>query len=327
MNNYRMIDVGEKQVTRRMAIAAGTIEVGPPAFVRINDRSIPKGDPLTLCQLAGIQGAKAASQTMMLCHPLALDHVDVVVKTDPKTYAIHVFCKVIAHAKTGVEMEALAGVNAALLNIWDITKMIEPALCLSNVHLLAKSGGKSGLWLNPNGVPDWVKEQIAPPKEPVLKGRKAAVVTLSDRASSGVYEDRSGPILAATLAEYGAEIIDRRVIADGIETLTSTIQEIRAKEDLHLILCTGGTGVAERDLTPETLTPLFDRSIPGIGELLRADGAHHTPLSWSSRAVGGLIGQTLVVALPGSPRAVIEGMSALLPALLPHLIRINRGET
>ncbi|MDC7684432.1 bifunctional molybdenum cofactor biosynthesis protein MoaC/MoaB [Asticcacaulis sp. BYS171W] len=326
MNTYKMIDVGEKKITRRMAIAGGTIEVGPPAFVRIHDRSIPKGDPLTLCQLAGIQGAKAAAQTMMLCHPLPLDHVDIGVEPDPENHAIHVFCKVIANAKTGVEMEALAGVNAALLNIWDITKMIEPGLRLSNVRLLVKSGGKSGLWLNPGGVPDWVNEHITAAKEPVLKGRKAAVITLSDRAAAGVYEDKSGPVLCESLSEYGAEIVDKRIIADGVQTLTDAIKDLLSNEDLHLIICTGGTGVAERDLTPETLEGLFDRSIPGIGELLRSDGARFTPLSWSSRAVGGLIGKTLVVALPGSPRAVAEGISALLPALLPHLIRISHGE-
>jgi molybdenum cofactor synthesis domain-containing protein len=94
----------------------------------------------------------------------------------------------------------------------------------------------------------------------------------------------------------------------------------------HLLITTGGTGVSPRDYTPEALLPLFDKVIPGVGELLRSDGAQYTPLSWSSRAVGGIIGSTLVITLPGNPAAVSEGLGALLPKLIPHLIRITNGE-
>ena len=91
-------------------------------------------------------------------------------------------------------------------------------------------------------------------------------------------------------------------------------------------ITTGGTGISPRDYTPEALLPLFNKEIPGVGELLRSDGARYTPLSWSSRAVGGIMGNTLVITLPGNPAAVKEGLNALLPKLIPHLIRISNGE-
>lgn len=321
-----MINVGTKPITRRIAIACGTIAVGPAAYVRINDRSLSKGDPLTLCQLAGIQGAKATSQTMILCHPLPLDHVTLRVEPDPRAYAITVYCTVETCAKTGVEMEALAGVNAALLNIWDIAKTVEPALEIKNVHLLAKAGGKTGTWLHPTGTPSWVSDIVAPALPQTLSGRSAYVITLSDRAAAGIYDDESGRILSRTLTAAGAQIVGQDVIPDEPDYLRQLIHDVVERHAPHLIICTGGTGVAERDVTPETLASLFDRVIPGIGEKLRADGAQYTPLSWSSRAISGLIGKTIVVALPGSPKAVTEGLSALLPDLLPHLIRIANGD-
>ena len=129
-----------------------------------------------------------------------------------------------------------------------------------------------------------------------------------------------------TLQKDGCRICDYQVISDDKEKIAKTVLEMVKTHQPHLIITTGGTGVSPRDFTPEALLPLFDKTIEGIGELLRYDGAKYTPLSWSSRAVAGLIGSTLVITLAGSPKAVTEGMGALLPKLIPHLIRIAGGE-
>jgi len=325
-NTFRMIDVGHKPVTHRLAVAAGDIIVGGEAFALIRDRKLPKGDVLMLAEIAGITGAKKAHEMIPLCHPIGLDHVKIVTELNEKESSIAVFCFASTHARTGVEMEALAGVNGALLTIWDLTKMVEPDLRMSNIRLLAKLGGKKGLWLNPAGVPQWVMEIVQPARKPVLAERAAAVLTLSDRAHKGEYEDKSGSLLKDILIGYGATVADYRVIPDEAAKICSAIEEIIEKYSPALILCTGGTGVAKRDVTPDALKELYDREVPGVGELLRSDGAKYTPLSWSSRAVAGIIGDTLVITLPGNPAAVKEGMDALLPDLLPHLIRIIRGE-
>lgn len=325
-SSFRMIDVGAKATTYRVAVASGEIVVGAKAFALIRDRALPKGDVLMLAEVAGIMGAKKAYEMIPLCHPMGLDQVRIITDLDAANTSIKVTCIASVHAKTGVEMEALAGVNGALLTIWDLTKMVEPDLTMRNIRLLAKMGGKSGLWLNPEGVPDWVAELVSPKPALVLDGRKAAVLTLSDRAAKGEYADESGALLKALLEQAGATVLDYRVVPDDVSTITNVVQEMIDSHKLDLLVSTGGTGVSPRDVTPEALQPLFKCDIPGVGEFLRHSGAQFTPLSWSSRSVGGVIDQTLVVTLPGNPKAVREGMDALTPKLLPHLIRIIRGE-
>ena len=324
--SFQMIDVGGKPTTHRIAVASGEIVVGAEAFALIRDRKLPKGDVLMLAEVAGIQGAKNAYQMIPLCHPMGLDMVRIFTELLPEEHAVRVFCVASVHAKTGIEMEVLAGVNAALLTLWDLSKMIEANLAIREIKLLAKKGGKSGLWLNPAGVSDWVLELVNPKFEPRLNNRRVAVITLSDRAARGEYTDESGALLKTTLEAEGASVCDYRVIPDERDGLVSTVKEIVAQHQPHLLITTGGTGVSARDITPEALTPLFDKTIPGVGELLRQDGAQYTPLSWSSRAVAGMIGSTLIITLPGNPAAVKEGLSALLPKMIPHLIRISQGE-
>ena len=314
-----MIDVGGKAPTHRVAIAEGRILVGEQAFALIEQRSLPKGDALVLAEIAGIQGAKMASQLMPLCHPMGLDQVQILTALEPEAHAVRVSCIASTHAKTGVEMEALAGANAALLTIWDLTKMVEPNLTIDGVRLLAKSGGKSGLWLNPAGVPEWVREHVAPAPKQTLAGIAVAVITLSDRAAAGVYEDKATPVAKALLESLGARVTDTCVIPDEPDTLKQTIEALRAQGQVRLIITSGGTGIAPRDRTPETIAAMADRVIPGIGEQLRLYGAQFTPFSWSSRSIGATIGNLLIITLPGNPKAVREGIECL-HRQIPHLI-------
>ena len=314
-----MIDVGGKAPTHRIAIAEGRIYVSTNAFELIRQRALPKGDVLMLAEIAGIQGAKNASQLMPLCHPMGLDQVQILTDLEEDSAAIRVSCISSTHAKTGVEMEALAGVNAALLTIWDLTKMVEPDLRIDGVRLLAKVGGKSGLWLNPLDLPEWVKEKISPKPAQTLKGITASFVTLSDRAAAGIYEDKATPVGVALLESLGATINDTHLIPDEPAELTRVIKEIQAEGKTRLVITSGGTGVAPRDKTPETIAALADRVILGIGEQLRLYGAKFTPFSWSSRGIGATLGNILIITLPGNPKAVREGIECLNKQI-PHLI-------
>lgn len=316
---FRMIDVGAKATTRRVAIATGRICVGPKAFPLLRDRTLPKGDALVLAEVAGIQGAKNASLSIPLCHPMTLDHVELATELDAARQAVNVYCTATTSAKTGVEMEAIAGVNAALMTLWDLSKMIEPALLIEGVRLLAKQGGKSGLWLHPEGVPEWVREKLAPQVKQPFSGIVASVLVLSDRAASGVYEDKAGPLARSLLEAGGAVVREVRVLPDDEKLLARTIQEIAGRGDSRLILTSGGTGIAPRDRTPEAILSVADRLLPGVGELLRQYGARFTPFSWSSRSLAATLGKTLIVALPGNPKAVREGLECLEPQLR-HLI-------
>ena len=321
--HFQMINVGGKPITHRIAVASGEIVVGKDAFELLQNKTLPKGDALLLAEIAGIQGAKNASQLMPLCHPMGLDAVQIRHELNAVEHSVCIYCTASTHAKTGVEMEALAGVNAALLTIWDLCKMINPNLRMNHIELLAKVGGKSGLWLNPNGVPDWVNEWVAPKKYD-LSALRFAIITLSDRASAGVYDDASGALMVDLLSEHNAQIVHKSVLPDNAQTLKATLVEFSQNDTIDCIITTGGTGVAPRDITPEVIHEIADKTIDGIGELLRISGAAFTPLSWASRSTAAVVNRTLMITLPGSPKAVREGLEVLIP-ILPHFVRIMKG--
>jgi cyclic pyranopterin monophosphate synthase len=146
---FHMIDVGEKPATKRRALARGRIEMSRAAFDAIRDRRNPKGDVLAQAEVAGILAAKRTSEAIPLCHPLALDQVLVRFELVEDACSVLAFCEASATARTGVEMEALHGVTAALLAIYDLSKAVDPVLAISDVHLSVKEGGKSGRWVHP----------------------------------------------------------------------------------------------------------------------------------------------------------------------------------
>jgi len=143
--SFFMADIRSKRPTRRRAVAVGEIEVGAVVFALIVERRLPKGDALAMAEMAGLQGTKLASLLMPLCHPLTLEMVRLRCRPVPERHAIRVYCEVATEARTGVEMEALAGVNAALLTLYDLSKPVEPALTIGAVRLLFKEGGKRGV--------------------------------------------------------------------------------------------------------------------------------------------------------------------------------------
>lgn len=323
-SGFHMADVRRKALTERRAVAVGELRAGPVGYAALVARTLPKGDAFAMAEVAGLQGAKQASMLMPLCHPLSLEFVEVRCVPVPERHAIRVYCACALTARTGVEMEALAGASAALLTLYDLTKPVEPALCIDAVRLLFKEGGKKGLWLHPEGMSETERAYYRPRALPRLEGIAATVITVSDRAASGVYEDASGPALQSALQALGANV-RLRLVPDGVSPLADLLRE-EAMAGTSLVLCTGGTGLGPRDLSPEALADVATRHVPGLGELFRSASSAHTPLAWLSRADAVLVGEkTLVVALPGSPKAVAQGMAILGP-LLAHALAMMRGE-
>lgn len=152
---------------------------------------------------------------------------------------------------------------------------------------------------------------------------RAAVITVSDRASAGVYEDGTGPAVAAFLAGHGYEVVGTRVVPDERADIEAALVEA-AKKDVALVLTCGGTGFSPRDVTPEATEAVCERRVPGLPEAMRAASARITGRAWLSRATAGIRGRTLVVNLPGSPRAAVENLEAVVGPLA-HGLDILRG--
>lgn len=154
---------------------------------------------------------------------------------------------------------------------------------------------------------------------------RAGVVTISDKGYTGEREDVSGPLLADLLRQAGIEVVHQTIVPDDPEHIQRTLIHLADDLKLDLILTTGGTGFTPRDHTPEATLAVIEREAPGLAELLRWEGYKRTPMAVLSRGVAGLRGCTLIVNLPGNPRAVQEGMEVLTP-LLPHAVQMARGE-
>ena len=159
-NSFNMVDVSSKKETFRRALASGKIFVGKEVFNLIKNKEMPKGDPVTLAEVSAVLGVKKTSELIPLCHPLPIDHTATKIIMHEKEYSLEVFCTVSAVAKTGVEMEAIMGVNAALITIYDLSKIVNPHLRIDGVKLLIKEGGKSGLWKNPDDLPKFLEDII-----------------------------------------------------------------------------------------------------------------------------------------------------------------------
>lgn len=141
-----MVDVGEKQHTKRVAVASGQILVNEVAYAKVLSGHSKKGNVLEVARIAAIQAAKQTSTLIPLCHPLALTHINVSFTTDDVQQSITIRVQAETVGQTGVEMEALTAVNIGLLTIYDMLKAVDRAMIITNVSLLHKEGGKSGSW-------------------------------------------------------------------------------------------------------------------------------------------------------------------------------------
>ena len=153
---------------------------------------------------------------------------------------------------------------------------------------------------------------------------RAAVVTVSDRSASGERADESGPVLAELLRGAGATVVAQEVVPDELEPLAARLRALADREDVNLVVTTGGTGLSPRDNTPEATRAVVEREVPGLGEAMRAETLRQTPTAMLSRAVCGTRSGALVVNLPGSPKGVRECFAVIRP-VLSHAVATLSG--
>ncbi|HEU5325283.1 MAG TPA: bifunctional molybdenum cofactor biosynthesis protein MoaC/MoaB [Candidatus Limnocylindria bacterium] len=313
----RMVDVGDKPVTRRRAVAGGVVRMRPDVLVTLLDAGGPKGDALVTARLAGIAGAKRTADLVPLCHPLPLDRVDVELTPDSMAGTVSIRATAQATARTGVEMEALTAASVAALTLYDMAKALQRDIVIERIELLEKSGGRSG---------DYRRDAVAAPPPVPTAEHEAAVVTCSNRSAAGEREDTSGPALVDRLRQAGFDVApDAHVVADDEERIAALLATL-ADAGHRLILTTGGTGLTPTDVTPAATRRVVDRDVPGLAELMRSAGLASTPMAALSRAVVGTRGSTLIANLPGSPKGATESLDALLPVLRHALDQLAGGD-
>lgn len=287
-----MRDVSFKNHTLRTAVAEATLIASPITLEKILAGQIPKGDPLPIAKVAAVQAAKKTTEWIPYCHNIPIEFVGVDFDLQERKIVVTVTVKTVA--KTGVEMEAMTAASAAVLTLYDMLKMLDEEMEIVNVKLLEKRGGKSDF---------------------ALKGSPSVrVLVVSDRASAGEYEDVSGEVLVSGITKYGIEDIQKRIVSDDAAAIQAACRDwIAASVDF--VLVTGGTGVGPRDGTPEALSGVIERSLPGVVEWLRQYSQLRISTGFLSRSVAGIAGRTVIVALPGSPGACEDAICALLPGL------------
>lgn len=297
-----MVNITHKNNTLRKAIAQAVVQVSRQETIEaIEQKKVPKGDVFEMAKTAGLFAAKRTSDMIPDCHPLPIEYTNISYRID----GLSIFIEAEIHTiyKTGVEVEAMHAASVVTLTMYDMLKPIDKEISIEKIKLLEKKGGKTDY------------------KKVVEENRiSATVIVCSDSISTGEKEDRAGKVIMEKLESHQVTIEDYLIIPDEKVDIQNVVKNKCAK-GVNLVILTGGTGLSPRDVTPEALQPLLERPVPGIEEAIRAYGQDRTPYSMLSRSVSGLIGDTLVLALPGSTKGAEESMDAVFPAVM-HIFRV-----
>ena len=298
-----MIDITNKNNVLREATAQAIIRVKSAKTIKaIKNNEVPKGNVFEISRAAGLLGVKKTSQLLPDCHPIPIESAQFDFKI--MDLDIKVLCTIKTIYKTGVEVEAMHGASIVALNIYDMLKPIDKEIEIHQIKLIQKKGGKTDIYKLNSYV-------------------TASVIVCSDSISSGENEDKAGKAIQKALQKWNVKVDDYHVIPDEIELIQKSLIS-KQKKGYSLIVFTGGTGLSPRDVTPEAIQPLLDKTIPGIEESMRSYGQNRTPYAMLSRSVVGMIESTLVLALPGSSKGALESLNAIFPAVL-HLFDIIKG--
>ncbi len=299
-----MINITHKNNTLRKAISKAILQVSNQLTIdAIKNNLVPKGNVFEMAKAAGLLAIKNTSNVIPDCHPLPIEFAKISYHIIDLTIDIEVEVHTIY--KTGVEVEAMHGASIVALTMYDMLKPIDKHIEIKNISLMQKKGGKSDF------------------KNQTYSNLKTAIIVCSDSISSGKKEDKAGKSIIEKLASFHITQNKYIIIPDEFEIIQNQIKDFVAKH-FDMIILTGGTGLSKRDVTPEAVKPLLDREIPGIMEASRSYGQNRTPYAMLSRSVAGMIGKTLVLALPGSTKGASESMDALFPHVL-HIFAVAEG--
>jgi cyclic pyranopterin phosphate synthase len=303
-----MIQITHKSNSLRKAVAQAVVRVSKESTMEaVIQRTVPKGDVLEFARVAGLFAVKKTSDVIPDCHPLPVEFTQVSYELS----GLEILISVEVHTvyKTGVEVEAMHGASVVALTLYDMLKPIDKSIEISSIRLLSKTGGKS----------DAMKLSL----EKIVRERKAMVLVCSDSVSRGEAQDKAGAEVYARLESLGMQVLSLVVLPDQIIDIQDAINKFASQVDLMLFV--GGTGLSNRDVTPEAVRPLLTREIDGIMETARRYGQDRMPFAMLSRGVAGMVNDTLVITLPGSTKGAAETMDALFPSVM-HVFAVKDGQ-
>ncbi len=301
-----MIDVSPKFNSLRYALAEGFLFGREETLQRVFAKTVPKGDVTEVARAAGINAAKRCADWITFCHPIPLDWVEV--RFEENKDKIKVTAEVRSVWKTGVEMEAITAVSAALLNAYDMLKPLDDSLSFGDIRVVRKKGGKSDF------------------SDSAAGSIKTAVLVISDSTHAGKREDKSGRVIQEFLADKPIQVERYEVLPDEKEMIADRLRRLADVDGVRLIFTTGGTGLGPRDVTPEATLAVIDRSVPGIVATIRSYGRDRTPFAMLSRGEAGVRKDSVIINLPGSSKGALESLQALFPGLL-HIFPMLEGKS
>lgn len=299
-----MVDITAKSNTLRIATAEARVKVSKQETITaIQLDKVPKGNVFAMSKAAGLLGVKKTPELLPDCHPMPIEFTGIDFEINNLEIIISVTVKTIY--KTGVEVEAMHGASIVALNMYDMLKPIDKHIEIQNIKLVEKKGGKSSF------------------KTPDTSNINAGIIVCSDTVSEGKKEDFSGKLIQQKLEELNVQNTKLIIVPDEAEVIRKKVLELT--KSCNFIVLTGGTGLSQRDVTPEAIIPILDKRIPGVEETIRRYGQDRMPFAMLSRSVVGTIGKSVIVALPGSKKGVEESLDAVLPHLF-HVFSILEGE-
>ena len=298
-----MVDITAKSNTLRIATAEALVEVSSSKTIEaIREQRVPKGDVFEISRAAGLLGVKKTPELLPDCHPIPIEYTGFQFEIVDQTIKIN--CTIKTIYKTGVEVEAMHGASLAALNMYDMLKPVDKGVSIGSIRLLSKKGGKS----------DYAAQ---------VSNRSAAIIVASDSISAGKATDQTGKMIEQFLCELGMNVSEFCVIPDEPNDIRLQIENyLESKVDL--IIVTGGTGVSPRDQTPEALSVLIEKRLPGVEEAMRAYGQNRTPVAMFSRSIAGISQNSIILGIPGSKGGAIDSLKAVFPSLT-HLFDVLSG--
>jgi molybdenum cofactor biosynthesis protein MoaC len=298
-----MVDITAKSNTLRIATAEALVEVSSSKTIEaIREQRVPKGDVFEMSRAAGLLGVKKTPELLPDCHPIPIEYTGFQFEIVDQTIKIN--CTIKTIYKTGVEVEAMHGASIAALNMYDMLKPVDKGVSIGSIRLLSKKGGKS----------DYAAQ---------VSNRSAAIIVASDSISAGKATDQTGKMIEQFLCELGMNVSEFCVIPDEPNDIRLQIENY-LKSKVDLIIVTGGTGVSPRDQTPEALSVLIEKRLPGVEEAMRAYGQNRTPVAMFSRSIAGISQNSIILGIPGSKGGAIDSLKAVFPSLT-HLFDVLSG--